>query len=88
MRSYHIVVDGVDRATIRRGQQVAVTLAPGRHVAQARIAWTGSPSVTFDVRAEETIRMRIEPSGGGFDALRQVSGTTSWLRLSVDEAAD
>lgn len=88
IRSYHIVVDGEERATIRRGDGVAVTLAPGRHMAQVRIAWTGSPSVVFHVRAEETIRLRIEPAGGGFEALDQVSGTTSWLRLSIDEAAD
>jgi hypothetical protein len=88
IRSHRIVVDGEERATIRRGGQVAVTLSPGRHTAQVRIAWTGSPSVVFHVRAEETIRLRIEPAGGGFEALDHVGGTTSWLRLSIDEAAD
>jgi hypothetical protein len=88
IRSYRIVVDGVDRAMIRRRKEVSVPVAPGRHIVQARIDWTGSPPMEFDICAGETIRLRVEPAGSAAMSLDQVFGRTSWLLLSVDEPSD
>jgi hypothetical protein len=84
IRSYRLVIDGEVCGTIRPGREVVVSVKPGRHVAQARIAWTGSPEVTFDATAEQVVRLRVEPAGTSAEARYQVLGATAWLRLSVD----
>jgi hypothetical protein len=83
-RSYRLHLDGQVCGTIRPGREVSVVVSPGHHVAQARISWTGSPEVAFDIDAAEVVRLRVEPAGSAAQSLGQVLGATTWLRLSVD----
>jgi hypothetical protein len=48
VRTRKMIVDGQVRAELRRGQEVTVHVAPGRHVAHARISWIGSAEIVFD----------------------------------------
>jgi hypothetical protein len=83
-RSYRLHLDGRVCGTIRPGREVKVAVSPGHHVAQAHIAWTGSPEVALDIDTAEVVRLRVEPAGSAAGSLGQAFGATTWLRLSVD----
>jgi hypothetical protein len=82
-RSYRLYLDGQVCGTIRRGREVQVHVSPGRHVAQVRIDWTGSPEVAFDLEAGQRVRLRVDPAGNAAQSW-QMFGATTWLRLSLD----
>jgi hypothetical protein len=84
VRSYRLVIDGQPCGKIRSGSEVSVEVPAGHHVAQARIAWTGSPELAFSVEPGEIVRLKVEPAGDATQALGQVLGPSSWLLLSRD----
>jgi hypothetical protein len=80
-RSYGLYLDGRACGKVRPGHEVRVVVRPGRHVAQARIDWTGSPKVTFDVGAGQVVQLCVA-AARTFD-IRLGFGMTSYLELSV-----
>jgi hypothetical protein len=81
-RAYKIVVDGELKGTVRNGEQLILPIASGPHAGQARIDWTGSPAVPFDVAPGETVRMRVEARANPFTAWWYAFGTSRYLRLT------
>lgn len=83
-RSYWIQRDGVPAVRVRRGQEVSVLIRPGPHVAQARVAATGSRPVEFDARPSSQVRVRVEYAGRFLLGLWRGLTFTGWLRLVVE----
>jgi hypothetical protein len=81
-RTYKIFVDGDLKGTVRNGEQLILPIASGPHTSQARIDWTGSPAVPFEVAPGETVRMRVEARANPFTALWYVFGATRYLSLT------
>ncbi|MGC5030460.1 hypothetical protein [Micromonospora sp. DT229] len=81
LRAYELVVDGQPYGRVRRGEEVRFEVTPGRHWAQARIDWTGSPRLTFDAAPGDEVVLQVEPAGNSF-MLWQLLGSTSYLRLT------
>jgi len=83
VRTYRLTLDGQLCAELKRGQETTVRVGPGRHVAQARIDWTGSPEVGFDVNPGQTVRLIVEPGRKG-SVLAQAMSEDGYLSLSVE----
>ncbi len=82
LRAYRFVVDGEARGRIRLGEALSFEIQPGRHWAQARIDWTGSPQLEFAAASSETVRLEVKPRPNPLTVLWYLPGTTRWLRLS------
>jgi hypothetical protein len=82
VRAYRLLVDDEFCGKVHPGQTLAVTVPAGRHWAQARIDWSGSPRVEFEVPAGGEVHLVVEPAGNSLTALWQLFGTTTWLRLT------
>jgi hypothetical protein len=83
-RSYNLLVDSDQVGKIRSGQTLPIEVSPGRHTAQARISWTGSEPLEFDLAAGSQIRLRVEPAGDSFQVLSQAIGRNPYLRMSIE----
>lgn len=75
-RTYHIWVDGVRVAAVKRAKSIGVPVSVGRHSVQVRIAWCSSPEVTVDVEPGDEIHLECGPNRTG-SPLSQVLGETS-----------
>jgi hypothetical protein len=84
VRSYKLLIDGEICGEIRHGQEMEIAVSAGHHVAQARISWTGSPQLAFDVAAGETIRLRVQPATEG-TPLQQALSEDRYLTLHVEQ---
>ncbi len=60
-RRYRITVDGDERATLKRGEQVKIQVEAGRHVVRARIDWAGSPDFDVDVTSGQRAELVVKP---------------------------
>jgi len=49
VRSYKIVVDGEVLASLRRGEDATVPVAPGHHKVRAKIDWARSRDIDLDL---------------------------------------
>lgn len=85
-RKYGIHVDGREVGKVRGGNEVSVTVSPGRHFVRARIDWTGSPEVQIDVVDGERVILSVEPAGSSL-RLDQIFGSDRYLNLKVVERA-
>lgn len=85
LRSYEIVVDGSARATLRRGEEVRVPVAAGRHTVRARIDWARSGDVEVTLGGEDTAFFLCQP-GFGFSLLRPTAllYVTIWRKRYLD----
>lgn len=83
LRAYKILIDGHQVGTVRRGRRLSIDVSPGRHVAQARIDWTGSEELEFDVAAGSLMVLWVEPAGDAFHGLERASTRTGYLRLLI-----
>jgi hypothetical protein len=86
LRGYRIVVDGRRIGTLRRGNEVTVALAPGRHRVRATIDWSGSPELEVDLAPGRTVRLVVEPAGSPSQA-DQTFSRKQWLSLRVEDPA-
>lgn len=82
LRKYKLILDGQLVAELSRGAEATLHVAPGQHRAQARISWTGSAEVVFDVRPGQVVRLIVEPGTGRI--LEQSLSTDQYLSLSVE----
>jgi hypothetical protein len=82
LRACRILVDGQARGEVRQGEVLELDLAPGRHVVQARLEYTGSPEQVVDVAPGAAVSVVVEPAGSAF-ALWQALARTSWIRIKV-----
>ena len=80
LRAYKIRVDGQVRGKIRQGGQLTITVPPGSHTIDARIAWTGSPAISFDLVAGQTAEFAVEPRDAA-GAIEDLFGSTNWVNL-------
>jgi hypothetical protein len=76
-----LLVDGRVRGVVRHGGELALVVAPGQHVARARVGWSGSGDVTFSVAAGATLRMQVTPRGNALSAVWFLLSATRYLRL-------
>jgi hypothetical protein len=54
---YRVILDGVDR-----GEPADFAVAPGRHTVRVRIGWTGSPEVSVEIGAGQTVEVHAAPA--------------------------
>lgn len=83
-RSYKLLIDGQVCGEIRHGQELSIEVSPGHHVVQARISWTGSPPVAFEVAAGQTVRLRVQPATSG-TPLRHTLSQDRYLTLRIEQ---
>jgi hypothetical protein len=65
-RSYLVIVDGVRRGKIRRGDTMRMELPPGIHHVKGEIDWGSSESLEIEVSENSTTRLRLEPGGSAW----------------------
>ncbi|MFC7547218.1 hypothetical protein [Plantactinospora sp. GCM10030261] len=82
LRPYKLLIDGQVKGTIRRDQARSFVVAPGRHVAQARIDWTGSRPVEFEVGPGGTVELVVTPNGELVNQFWQIFTRDRWLSLT------
>lgn len=82
LRSYVVEIDGEEVGRLRLGQRLVVAVPSGRHVARARINWTGSPPVSVDVPQDGEITLTVHPAGSALD-MSQLFSRNQWLTLRV-----
>jgi hypothetical protein len=83
-RAYKILVDGVESASLRGDAEANVEVAPGHHVVQARIDWTGSEEIPVSVGPGETVSMGVAPATEtSLGQLRAMFGRNSSLKLWI-----
>ena len=56
---YTVILDGVDR-----GEPGDFAVAPGRHIVRVAVGWTGSPELSVDVGAAQTIEIHASRATG------------------------
>lgn len=56
-RAYRILVDGREAARLNARQSVEIPVSSGTHSVAAKIDWCGSPTLTFGIRAGETVHL-------------------------------
>ena len=83
LRSYRVLVDGEHVGRLRPGGAVTAAVAPGRHVVQVRIDWTGSPEVAVEVGAGSTVSLVATP-GRAVWAAPEMFSRTGWVQLTVE----
>jgi hypothetical protein len=69
LRSYGIVVDGNTLASLRRGDDVTLTVTAGHHKVRAKIDWGRSQDVDLDLDERERAVLLCQP-GFTFSLLR------------------
>ncbi len=83
LRSYRVMLDGGQVARVRQGGTVEVPVAAGRHEIHLKIDWCRSPSVEFDARAGEVIKLFTEPGVSGSGGLYDVTNNSgTWISLT------
>jgi hypothetical protein len=60
-RSYEVLIDGVVRTRVARGQERTVSLDAGEHEIQLRVDWARSRPLSIDVPSEARIVLRCWP---------------------------
>ncbi|MBO2453614.1 hypothetical protein J4573_41445 [Actinomadura barringtoniae] len=63
IRSYRLYIDDVPCGKIKAGGELTIDLHPGRHIAEARIDWSGSPRLRFTAQEGQTTRIQAAPAG-------------------------
>lgn len=63
-RSYAVIVDDAQVATVKRGQTLRLPVLPGHHEIYLGIDWCRSPIVGIDASAGEIINLRCAPARG------------------------
>jgi hypothetical protein len=82
-RSYDVVLDGERVAKIKRGGQVELPVAAGRHEIVLRIDWCSSPTMALDLRPGESVQLSCAPGGSPAGALATaLANTDAYIRLS------
>jgi hypothetical protein len=82
-RRYRVIVDGVERGKLGRGQELSIEVTPGVHEVEGRIDWCSSGPLRIDVREGAAVRMTLRPGGS---ALRVADCVTpvGYLTLAVE----
>jgi hypothetical protein len=62
-RSYGVVVDGEQVASIKRGGRIEVPVASGRHEVVMRINWGTSQPIDVDVEPGESVELACRTGG-------------------------
>ena len=55
LRPYKVMIDGERSGTVADDHSEDFAVAPGEHIVQLRLDWTGSRTVQVNVGSEETI---------------------------------
>lgn len=76
-RAFKIVVNGVERATVKNASTVDIPIEPGQFSIQARIAWCNSRAMTSTVEDEHTVTFVVRNG----DSTALVGGTTEYLDI-------
>jgi hypothetical protein len=84
LRKYQLLVNGEPLGTIAHGETVRLDVAPGLHAVQAKLDWTRTPAVEFDIAEDETVELRVAP-GSGF-AILDVVRPSKYLVLERVES--
>ena len=83
LRTFKIMVNGIERAAIKNGATIDVEIEPGQFSIQARISWCSSPVMTATVQDAETASFVV----GNGDPSAIIGDTTRYLTLARDHAA-
>lgn len=82
LRSYHIMVDGVEIGEIHRGQSRVFSLPSGRHEIRLKIDWGGSRPITVDLQPGKTTSLRCWPNVKAFKAREGLAEPDNWIGLA------
>jgi len=66
LRSYKVLVDGEEVATIKRGQRLPLPVAAGQHVLTLTIDWCRSRPFQLDLASGESLELTCAPAGADF----------------------
>jgi hypothetical protein len=81
-RAYRVLIDGERVATVRRGETVQVTVAPGSHRVQVALDWGRSEPLTVQLGAGEELALRCFTAATPLNALyRATLGRRRYLGL-------
>jgi hypothetical protein len=78
LRSYRLIMDGVQMGTLSRGSSLRYEVAPGQHHICLRVDWCRSRVLKFDVQPGETVSFICAASAGSWRALYDAS--LGWRR--------
>jgi hypothetical protein len=78
LRTYHLIVDGHDAATIRAGEDVDIELSRGRHRVMAAIDWAHSYPVEIDVLPGGHYHLEVGSNMAGWRLLLAIAYATIW----------
>ncbi len=69
LRAYKVWVDASVVGTVKAGQSLTVTVAPGPHTIRLRIDWCGSNTIHFDVAPDQVLGFDCGSSLAGWRVL-------------------
>jgi hypothetical protein len=82
-RAYDLKLDGMSAGRVRAGETVEFAALAGAHTLQARLDWSGSKAIPFELNAGETVYFEVHPAGNAFLAPFQMWGRSTWIELGV-----
>lgn len=80
LRAYEVRVDGASVGEVRPGSRVDLSVSAGGHQVSAHIDWTGSDPLPVDVSPDETVHLRVEPTGAS--GIASLFKKKAYLRLT------
>ena len=81
IRTYGVLIDGVERGRVRNGETVSIDVEPGLHRVRIKIDWTGSNELSGPVAAGERLRFECGPTGSWLTAFPRSLESTGWVDL-------
>ena len=66
IRKYRVLIDGREVARIANGQELAVTVAPGRHLVRVTFARAESNELQLDLDPDTEARVHCRRAGNGW----------------------
>jgi hypothetical protein len=84
LRTYQVFVDGKLVGRLKRSSELSMDLPSGRYACRVGIDWSGSPTVTAEVRAGEVTMLHVLPGVEG-DRLERGLSAEGYLRIEIEE---
>ncbi|MEO6713287.1 MAG: hypothetical protein ABIM89_07645 [Mycobacteriales bacterium] len=86
-RKYKVLIDGVHRGDLKKGEQLSFVVPPGMHSVVARLdKWWRSPEILIDVAPGQVLTLNVAPGGSAWTAIFQLFTPHSYLKLWPESA--
>jgi hypothetical protein len=81
LRSYVVMIDERASGQLRRGKQIVIDVPPGHHEVRIKIDWTGSPTLSVDVEADQQVNLVAVPKGVQLAPVSDLASSDRWVTL-------